>query len=152
MNAFDVLVHVPVEPEPFGRVVAEAMARAVPVVASRSGGIEEIMEDGREGFFVDAADAGSVAAALAFLLDDPPLAAEMGVRGCETYWARFTVERLRREVERLYELALLGCPKRLTAEDGGRVERGEEFTPRPASSPEQPALEGSRRGDCARAA
>ena len=94
----------------------------------------------------------SLLTALAFLLDDPPLAAEMGVRGCETYWARFTVERLRREVERLYELALLGCPKRLTAEDGGRVERGEEFTPRPASSPEQPALEGSRRGDCARAA
>lgn len=102
IGAFDVLVHTPVEPEPFGRVVVEAMARGVPVVAAGSGGVLEIMEDGREGFVVGVGDAGATAAAVAFLLDDGHLAAEMGVLGRETYKRRFTVERLCREVKLIY--------------------------------------------------
>ncbi|MEE9457972.1 MAG: glycosyltransferase family 4 protein [bacterium] len=102
IGAFDVLVHTPVKTEPFGRVIVEAMARGVPVVASRSGGAPEIMEDGREGFLVEVGHAGATAAATAFLLDDPLLAAEVGARGCETYKRRFTVERLCQEVELIY--------------------------------------------------
>ncbi len=102
IGAFDVLVHTPVKAEPFGRVIVEAMARGVPVVASRSGGVPEIMEDGREGFLVEVGHAGAAAAATAFLLDDPLLAAEVGARGCETYKRRFMVERLCQEVELIY--------------------------------------------------
>lgn len=111
IGAFHVLVHTPVEPEPFGRVVVEAMARRVPVVASRSGGIPEIIEDGREGFLVEVGNPGAVAAATAFLLDDPQLAAEMGAQGRATYERRFTVERLCREVNLIYR-EVLGRPSR----------------------------------------
>ena len=106
IGAFDVLVHLPVEAEPFGRVVVEAMARRVPVVAARTGGITEIMEDGREGFLVEAGNVGAAAAAAAFLLDDPELRAGMGAHGRASYLRRFTVRRLCRDVMRIYAEAL----------------------------------------------
>jgi glycosyltransferase involved in cell wall biosynthesis len=59
------------ENESFGRVVVEAMACGVPVVAVRSGGVPEIMRDGLDGFLVPAGDvAGIAAAALKILRDD----------------------------------------------------------------------------------
>jgi glycosyltransferase involved in cell wall biosynthesis len=102
METFDVLVHTPVEAEPFGRVIVEAMARGVPVVASRAGGITEIMEDGREGFLTEVGAADEVAAALAFLLDDPLTAAALGAQGRETYERRFSLDRFGREIRELY--------------------------------------------------
>jgi glycosyltransferase involved in cell wall biosynthesis len=108
IGAFDLLVHAPVEPEPFGRVVPEAMARGVPVVAARTGGIGEIMEDGCEGFLVEAGRPGAAAAAAAFLLDDPVLRAEMGANGRANYLRRFTVGRLCREVRHVYADVLGG--------------------------------------------
>jgi glycosyltransferase involved in cell wall biosynthesis len=57
--------------EPFGIVVIEAMAAGRPVIASRSGGIAEIIEDGVSGVLVEPADAEALAAALRRLIDDP---------------------------------------------------------------------------------
>ena len=45
LRALDVVVHASVEPEPFGRVIAEAMACARPVVWARGGGADEIVGD-----------------------------------------------------------------------------------------------------------
>jgi glycosyltransferase involved in cell wall biosynthesis len=131
IGAFDLLVHSPVEAEPFGRVIGEAMARGVPVVAARTGGIAEIMEDGREGFLVEAGRPGAVAAAAAFLLDDPPLRAEMGANGQASYLRRFTVRRLCREVMSLYANVL----------GGGAPDEGD---PETAAAPA--GYEGSDRG------
>ncbi len=100
--ALDVLVHMPLEPEPFGRVIVEAMARQVPVVAAATGGVPEIIADGAEGILVDAGDATAAAAAAARLLSDRRLAAAMGAHGRETYERRFTLERLSREVRLVY--------------------------------------------------
>src|SRR5262249_51653791 len=52
VNAVDVVVHASVTPEPFGRVLIEAMALGKPVVASAAGGVLEIVDDGRSGFLV----------------------------------------------------------------------------------------------------
>ena len=49
MAAADIIVHMPVKPEPFGRVLVEAMSLGKPVVAARSGAIPEIIEDGKTG-------------------------------------------------------------------------------------------------------
>jgi glycosyltransferase involved in cell wall biosynthesis len=58
------LVAPSVWPEPFGIVVAEALAAGRPVVASAIGGIPEIVRDGREGLLVTPSDSAALAAAL----------------------------------------------------------------------------------------
>src|SRR5205823_12445266 len=59
LAALDVLVHCPSAPEPFGRVLAEAMAAGRPVVAARCGGIPEVVADTVTGYLVDSDDVGA---------------------------------------------------------------------------------------------
>ena len=53
MAAADIIVHTPVKPEPFGRVLIEAMALGKPVVAIKNGGIPEIIDHGRSGLLLE---------------------------------------------------------------------------------------------------
>jgi D-inositol-3-phosphate glycosyltransferase len=77
-NASDV-VCVPSRYESFGLVAVEAMSCGVPVVASRAGGLIFSVEDGLSGILAPVNDAPAFADALASLLNDRTLAAEMGV-------------------------------------------------------------------------
>ncbi len=61
--------------------VAEAMASALPVVATRHSGIPEQVMDGETGILVAEGDVAGMGAALSRLLDDPALAARMGEAG-----------------------------------------------------------------------
>ncbi|MCB1041049.1 MAG: glycosyltransferase [Acidimicrobiales bacterium] len=88
----DVAVHCSVEPEPFGRVIVEAMAAGTPVVASAAGGALEIVEDGRTGRLVAPGDAGALAAALGEVLDHPDRAAAMAHDARRSAMDRFGVE------------------------------------------------------------
>lgn len=72
----------------------EAMATALPVVASRVGGIPGIVEDGATGLLVPSGDEAALTAALARLLDHPERLAEMGRRGRAAAADRFAAERM----------------------------------------------------------
>ena len=77
----------PSDEEGLGVVVLEAMACAVPVVSTRSGGPDGILTDGIDGRLVPLDDAAALAAALADVLADPQANADMGSH------ARATIER-----------------------------------------------------------
>ncbi len=62
---FEFTVHYSTRPEPFGRVVAESLACATPVVAAGSGGPTEIVEHGKSGWLVRPNDVGALAGAIA---------------------------------------------------------------------------------------
>src|SRR6185503_12086872 len=62
----------------FGWMIAEAMAHGKPVVATRVGGIPELISDGLSGFLVERTDAAEAARKLNTLLEDPKLRREMG--------------------------------------------------------------------------
>jgi phosphatidylinositol alpha-1,6-mannosyltransferase len=68
----------PSRSEGLARIVIEAMARGRPVVASRVGGIEELVDDGVNGRLVGAEDAPALAKALLDVLEDPARAERMG--------------------------------------------------------------------------
>ena len=67
--------------EAFGLPLAEAMASGLPTVASRVGGMPELVVDGETGLLVPPDDAGALADALVRLLEDPPLAIRLGAAG-----------------------------------------------------------------------
>lgn len=92
LAGFDVLVHTPTAPEPFGRVLAEAMAVGRPVVAARCGGIPEVVEDGVTGFLFPSTDVGAFATAVVRLLEDPVLCRRLGEAGHQRAEARFGIE------------------------------------------------------------
>lgn len=75
--------------EAFGMPPAEAMACGVPVVATRAGGLPEVVEDGVTGLLVQREDPEALASAILTLLRNPALARTMGEAG-------------RRRVERLF--------------------------------------------------
>jgi glycosyltransferase involved in cell wall biosynthesis len=63
MRHFDVLV-APSHQEPFGTVISEAMAVGTPVVATRVGGLEEVVDDGVTGLLVEPGDPQALAGAV----------------------------------------------------------------------------------------
>ena len=102
MQLLQVVVHASVTPEPFGRVIAEAMAMGKPVVATSAGGPLEIVEDGATGYLVGADEPEAMARAIIRLLTDPAGADRIGRRGHETVVARFSAEAHARTVEQVY--------------------------------------------------
>lgn len=93
-------------PETFGIAALEAAASGRPVIASRIGGLPDVVEDGKGGFLVPPGDAGALRDALQRMVDEPELALRMGVvakAGAERFQARNVVPRF----ERMYE-ELLG--------------------------------------------
>lgn len=78
--------------EPFGMVIVEAMAMALPVVVTRVGGIPEIVDSGKTGLLVDRANVDQLATALIELLSDPARARAMGLAGRQQVLNRFSWE------------------------------------------------------------
>lgn len=108
LRACDVCV-LPSVNEPFGRVLIEAMAVGKPVIATRSGGVPEIVAHGETGLLVNPDDPEDLAAGLARLLGDPHTAAEMGRRGLVRAREHFDVRRVACMVEQLYDSIACGA-------------------------------------------
>ena len=97
----ELLVH-PARAEGFGLAILEAMAAGKPVVATRSGGPEEIVEDGVSGLLVPAADPPALGAALGRVLGDAALASALA-RGARRRARRFTLAASARKTEEVYD-------------------------------------------------
>jgi glycosyltransferase involved in cell wall biosynthesis len=108
LAGLDVLVHPPTAPEPFGRVLAEAMAVGRPVIAAHCGGIPEVVEDGVTGLLVPSADVGAFTAAVVRLLEDPMLCQRLGGAGRRRAEARFGIEAHATGVFEAYRVVLEG--------------------------------------------
>ena len=91
--------------EGYPGALLEAMALALPVVASDIPPVREIVEPDRSALLVPPADDRALAEALRRLLDDRELAASTGRRGRELFLERHTVDRSVREMAALYRLA-----------------------------------------------
>ena len=89
-------------PEPFGMVNIEAMAAGKPVIASRTGGIPEIVEDGETGLLVEPANPQELANALDFLLANRNRCTEMGKAGYVQVSTHFTWKRVLDQLEDIY--------------------------------------------------
>jgi glycosyltransferase involved in cell wall biosynthesis len=93
-------------------VAIEALAAGTPVVATRVGGVPDVVEDGVTGFLTAVSDIEALARALETLARDPSLQEAMGRAGRERTLPRYRVERLVDDVDALYRelLSAAGLP------------------------------------------
>jgi len=104
--ALDVFVF-PAREEGLGNALLGAMACGLPVVAAASGGVPELVEDGRNGLLVTDFRAEGFAAALARLLNDANLAIRLGTAGRESILQHFTADAMVAKTLRLYDKLIL---------------------------------------------
>jgi len=100
-DAADILCQMSRWEEAFGWVIAEAMAFGKPVVATRVGGIPEVVADGETGFLVSRGATSEMADRILKLIEDPQLRTSMGHCGKTQVSPKFD---LRTNVARLIEL------------------------------------------------
>jgi glycosyltransferase involved in cell wall biosynthesis len=103
--AFDALV-LPSGNEGTPVTVIEALAAELPVVATRVGGVPDVVRDGEDGFLVEAGATDDLADRLGRLARDPDLRARMGKKGRERVLPRYAVERLVDDIDELYRSLL----------------------------------------------
>jgi glycosyltransferase involved in cell wall biosynthesis len=82
-------------------VILEAMASSLPVVASRVGGIPELVQDGQTGMITEPGDPQGFADALINLLNNEQLRREMGRRARQRVLDRYSVEDMTRQTEKI---------------------------------------------------
>lgn len=107
MRALDIVVHASIEPEPFGLVIAEAMACGRVVVSSATGGAAEIVEDGVDSVCFPAGDAAALAAVVTKLVQEPDRRRRLGT-AAHRRAARFDRRFLANRWLPLYAAALRG--------------------------------------------
>jgi glycosyltransferase involved in cell wall biosynthesis len=130
MATLDVLIAPSLEPETFGRVVAEAQACGVPVIASGAGGLKEAFLPGVTGLLVEHVDAETLMKAVEHLLRDQRLRARLAARGPEFVRARFAADKVAASFTR--HLAAIPLP----ASDVGTEHIQAEHAPQEHAQPE----------------
>lgn len=101
--ASDIVVHSASDPEPFGRVIVEAMAAGRPVIATAAGGVLDIIENNITGLLVPLRSASSMANAIIQLLHDPVKAKDIGQRAQDSAQKRFSVQQHVSAIEKVYQ-------------------------------------------------
>lgn len=107
MGASDLFV-LPSVAEAFGVVFAEAIYLGTPIVATKIGGIPEIVTDGVDGVLIPSADSNAIAEAVADLLNNPDKLKSLAGGGREKIIERFEFEDMTRQYEAVYEELING--------------------------------------------
>jgi len=104
--------------EGLSNTILEAMSTGLPVVATRVGGADELVDDGRTGVLVPPAQPDALATALASLIDDPAARRTMGAAGRLRAEREFSIARMAADYEALYA-TVAGGVSTLTRSDAG---------------------------------
>ncbi len=101
MQAVDVVVHCSTAPEPFGRVLVEAMMSRRPLIAAGAGGALEIVEHGQTGLLSRSGDPQALGLSIRQTLDSPIMVQEMTEKAFRSALARFSFSSVLKETERV---------------------------------------------------
>ncbi|MGO9449531.1 MAG: glycosyltransferase family 4 protein [Candidatus Binataceae bacterium] len=105
MRSLDIVVHASTDPEPFGLVIAEAMASGRPVITTACGGAAEIVTDGVDALIYPIGDSAALAERIIRLAGDPELRRRLSINGRAAAETRFDSRRLVNETIEVYRRA-----------------------------------------------
>ncbi|MFH0877405.1 MAG: lipopolysaccharide heptosyltransferase II [Candidatus Omnitrophota bacterium] len=106
LRQLDCLVMPSIAEEAFGRVIVEAQASGVPVIATKVGGVSEIIDDGQDGLLVFPKDHEVLAEAILKILKDPPLARQLAQAGRRKVEEKFSLTKMAEDTVAVYSEAL----------------------------------------------
>ncbi|GIP36200.1 glycosyltransferase [Paenibacillus sp. J2TS4] len=98
----DLLVHASVMPEPFGQVIVEGMALGLPVIASNTGGPQEIVEIGETGLLIPPGDPDVLSEAIQWMMNSPERRRLMGEGGIKRVREHFAIGQSIRALVQFY--------------------------------------------------
>ena len=93
--------------ESFGKVLIEAMAAGLPVVATATTGSQEIIKDGLNGFLVPIGDSQALARKILYLLNNPAKAKEMGENGRRMVKEKFDQQKIIKKIVKFWQDLIL---------------------------------------------
>jgi glycosyltransferase involved in cell wall biosynthesis len=102
-ESLDIVVHASTQPEPFGLVIAEAMAFGKAVIVANAGGVAELVSDHEDAIAVPPGDVQALAQALIELIRDPQMRQELGRNARRTAIERFNRDRMADELLTIYD-------------------------------------------------
>lgn len=106
LEHLDLVVLATTTHEAFGRVVVEAQAAGVPVVATKVGGVIDIIQDGKNGLLVPPADSKSMAEAIIRIFKDPEFARQLSENAYAKVKEKYNVELMVKNTLDVYREAL----------------------------------------------
>jgi glycosyltransferase involved in cell wall biosynthesis len=112
MYSMDILVH-PAVTEGSGRVVMEAMTAGKPVIGVKSGGVQELIQDGVTGFLVSPKDINAFAEKISFLLENTQARRKMAEQAVVYAQLNFSSKVMMKSIVEIYNK--LNLPSELTA-------------------------------------
>ena len=106
ISALEVVIHTSIDPEPFGRVLIEAMSMRKPLIGARAGGVREIISEGKTGLTFTPGDAADLAEKAMWTLRERDAADSMGRRGYERLMRKFHIAENAARTQQLYTTLL----------------------------------------------
>ena len=101
MSMCDLVVHTSTAPEPFGRVIVEAMLCGKPVIASAAGGATELIQDGHTGWLTQPGESLELAKAIDKCLQQSDLTQKIAQAGKQSAIERFDLSKIERQIDDL---------------------------------------------------
>ncbi len=109
MAACDLVAHTSTSPEPFGRVIVEAMLCGRPVVAAKAGGAIELVEQGINGFLVTPGNPQELAQVLISCLNEKQKTVAIANNARTTASQRFDVTNINQQIAQLLKRLIVSC-------------------------------------------
>jgi glycosyltransferase involved in cell wall biosynthesis len=123
LERMDLLVLPSLYGEGLPMVILEAMAAGLPVVASRVGGVAELVRNGQDGLLVEPGDAAELSRALALFATQPDTLRAIGSEGQRRQRLEFSSEAMARRLSRIYDAVIARAGAGTRRQSRTRVER-----------------------------
>jgi len=102
LKGFDIFI-MPSLKEGLPYAIMEAMQAEIAVVASKVGGVTDLIQDRKNGLLIPPADAKAISETLNFLIDHPEERARLGEQGAADAKTRFNLDKMLKKTSELYE-------------------------------------------------